>query len=269
MTVRLHIPAAAALILALSAAPALAQSAQTRECEGGNQRACAALARSGSASLEVREAAVRRITDQALLADMAASEPNRNIRLAAIRGLVDQTVLTDIARHAKGAVERGAAIDRLTSQATIADIARTDPSRWVRRHAAYCLTDQKEIDKLVAEGRKELLPTLTAGGGIRHVTVDGKPVKETLLGVTQLMPGRHTITADFVVLDNVTWDANSVSSVTLDARLGASYILEGEVGIVTWVYLSPQTRRGHGTWTLVVREEVSPGPDLLPQWLRR
>ena len=32
--------------------------------------------------------------------------------------------------------------------------------------------------------------------------------------------------------------------------------------------LSPQTRRGRGTWKLVVHEAVSPGPNLLPQLLR-
>ena len=69
--------------------------------------------------------------------------------------------------------------------------------------------------------------------------------------------------------ENVTWDEGSTRSVTLDARLGATYILEAEVGIVTWTYLSPQTRHGRGTWKLVVREEVSSGPDLLPQFLRR
>jgi hypothetical protein len=94
-------------------------------------------------------------------------------------------------------------------------------------------------------------------------------VKETLLGVITLLPGRHSVTADFVVKENVVWEDGSVTATTLDARLGADYSLEAEVGIVTWDYLAPQTRRGHGTWKLVVREEVAPGPDLLPQFLRR
>jgi hypothetical protein len=222
-----------------------------------------------SATMEVRLAAVRRITDQAVLAELATASPERDIRLAAIRGLIDQDALTGLARQAKGAVERGAAVERLKDQQTLADIARHDPSKWVRLHAASCLTDERQIAALVAENRKELLPTLTAGGGIRHMSVDGKDVKETLLGVTTLTPGRHTITAEFVVKENVTWEAGSVNSVTLDARLGASYVLEAEPRIVTWTYLSPQTRRGRGTWTLVVREEFSAGPDLLPQFLKR
>lgn len=253
----------------LSAPPAFAQAKQTGECEAGDQRACAALVRMPTAAIEVRLAAVRKITDQAMLADLATTSPVRDIRLAAIRGLIDQDALTDLARHAKGAVERAAAVERLKDQQAVADIARHDPSKWVRLHAANCLTDERQIAALVAENRRELLPTLTAGGGIRHVTVDGKDVKETLLGVTTLLPGRHTITADFAVKENVTWEAGSVNSVTLDARLGASYVLEAEPGIVTWTYLSPQARRGRGTWTLVVREEVSPGPDLLPQFLKR
>ncbi len=257
------------VIALLSASPALAQVKQTGECEAGDQRACAALARMPNAAMDVRLAAVRKITDQAVLAEFATTSPVREIRLAAIRGLIDQDALTNLARQAKGAVERGAAVERLKDQRTLADIARKDPSRWVRQRAANCLTDEGQIAALVAENRRELLPTLTAGGGIRHVTVDGKQVKETLLGVTTLLPGRHTVTADFVVKENVTWEPGSVNSVTFDARLGASYVLEAEPGIVTWTYLSPQTRVGRGTWTLVVREVVSSGPDLLPQFLKR
>ncbi len=257
------------LIAFLWAPPAFAQAKQIRECEAGDQPACAALARMAAAEMDVRLAAVRKLTDQAVLTNLAKTSAERDVRVAAIRGLIDQDALADLALHAKGAVERGAAVERLKNQQMLADIARRDPSKWVRQRAANCLTDEGLIAALVKENRKELLPTLTAGGGIRDVTVDGKAIKETLLGVTTLLPGRHTITADFLVKENVTWEAGSVNSVTLDARLGASYVLEGEPGIVTWAYLSPQTRRGRGTWTLVVREEVSPGPDLLPQFLRR
>jgi hypothetical protein len=257
------------VIAILSAPPAHAQAKQTGACEAGDQHACAALARTATAAMEVRLAAVRRLTDQAVLAELATTSPVRNIRLAAIRGLIDQDALTALARHAKGAVERGAAVERVKDQQAVADIARRDLSKWVRLHAASCLTDERQIAALVGENRKELLPTLTAGGGIRHVTVDGKDVKETLLGVTTLLPGRHTVTADFVVKENVSWEAGSVNSATLDARLGTSYVLQAEPGIVTWTFLSPQTRRGRGTWTLVVREEVSSGPDLLPQLLKR
>jgi hypothetical protein len=257
------------VVLALWALPASAQTKQTAECEAGDQRACALLARSTTASMNVRLAAVRKLTDQALLTDLAKTSPVRDIRVAAIRGLIDQDALAGLARHAKGAVERGVAAERLTNQEVLAELARTDPSRWVRRRAANCLTDERQIARLIAEDHKELLPTLTAGGGMRHMTVDGKDIKETLLGITTIMPGRHVLTANFAVKENVTWEEGSVTLVALDARLGASYILEAEVGIVTWEYLSPQTRHGRGTWKLVVREEVSSGPDLLPQFLRR
>lgn len=262
-------PLALVVIALLSASSAFGQAKQTSECEAGDQRACAALARMPTATLDVRLAAVRKITDQAVLAELATTAPVREIRLAAIRGLIDPDALVGLARHAKGATERGAAVERLQDQQALADIARHDSSKWVRLRAANSLTDQQLIAALVSENRKELLPTLTAGAGIRHVAVDGKEVRETLLGVTTLLPGRHTITADFTVMENVTWEAGSVNQVVLDARLGASYVLEAEPGIVTWTYLSPQTRRGRGTWTLVVREEVSSGPDLLPQILKR
>ena len=260
--------AAVLVVMALSAAPALAQSKQITECEAGDQSACAALARTPTASMEIRLAAVRRLTDQRILTELARTSPVGDIRVAAIHGLIDQDTLTGIARHAKSAVDRGHAAERLNDEATLADIARTDPSKWVRQRAASYLTDDTQIAKLVAENRRELLPSLVAGGGIRHVTMDGKELKESLLGVTSIPPGRHTIGADFVIKDNVVWEDGTVRSTTLDARLGCTYVLEADIGIVTWEYLSPQTRRGRGTWKLVVHEAVSPGPNLLPQLLR-
>jgi hypothetical protein len=260
---------ATSLLLGLASSPVLAQQQKVvADCEGGDQNACVQLARS-TATTEVRLAAVRKITDQSVLVDLARTCTVRTLRLAAIRGLIDQKLLVDLAQKAAGAVERGAAIERVQDQAVLASIARKDTSKWVRRKAANTLTDEAEIAKIVAEGRKELLPTVTFGGGIAHVTVDGKTVRESLLGVTNVAPGRHTITADFQVKESVTWESDSVTSTVLDAKLGASYMLEAEVGVVTWEYLSPGTRRGRGTWKLVVKEEISSAPDLLPQLLRR
>jgi hypothetical protein len=256
------------VVLAMSSSPAVAQVKLAAACQSGDQEACAHLARLPTATTEVRLAAVRKLTDQSVLADVAKTCAVRDIRLAAIRGLIDQDALAAIARGAKGPVERGAAIERLKSQDLLAAIARKDPSKWVRRKAANSLTDEGQIATLIAENRRELLPTVTSGGGIKHVTIDGNAVKETLLGVITIVPGRHAITADFAVKENVAWEESSVTSAVLDARLGASYWLEAEVGAVTWEYLSPQTRCGHGTWKLAIREEVSSSPDLLPQLLR-
>jgi hypothetical protein len=256
------------LLVFLAAAPASAQQKLTTDCESGDQQACVLLARS-PAPTELRLAAVRKVTDQAVLTELAKTCSVRSLRLAAIRGLIDQKPLADLAVNSTGAVERGAAVERLQDQKLLASIARSDSSRWVRRKAANCLTDPDEIAKIVSEARKELLPTITFGGGITHVTVDGKPVKESLLGVTTVLPGRHTVTAGYQVKESVDWDADSVPSLVLDAKLGASYLLEAEVGAVTWEYLSPKTRHGKGTWKLAIREEVSAAPDLLPQLLRR
>jgi hypothetical protein len=253
---------------AAAAPPVPAPPAQASACEAGDQRACVALASTPGASMEVRLAAVRRITDQRLLADLARTSASGDIRLEAIRNLIDQDALADIARHARSPVDRGRAAERLRDQETLAAIARSDASKWTRQRAARAITDERVIAQLVAENRKELLPTLVAGSGITRLTVDGREVKESLLGVTSILPGRHTISADYVIKDNVTWEDGSVRSAELDARLGATYVVEAELGIVTWQYLSPGTRHGRGTWKLVVREAVSPGPNLLPQLLR-
>ncbi len=257
-------------LFALTCASASAQTTKLADdCQAGDQKACAQLARSQTATTEVRLAAVRKLTDQQVLLELARTCSVRKIRVEATRGLIDDDALVDLARHANGAVERGAAIERVKNQEALADIARKDPSKWVRRKAANSLTDPGQISKLVAEARKELLPTVTFGGGIRRVKLDDKDVKETLLGVITVSPGRHTVSAEFQVKENVTWEPASETSAVLDAKLGAAYLLEAEIGAVTWEYLSPKTRQGRGTWKLVIREEVSSGPDLLPQLLKR
>lgn len=261
------LPAAVIVAFLLPAVPALAQTKQTTDCEAGDQRACAALADMSSASMDVRLAAVRRLTDQELLAGVARTSQNGDIRHEAIHFLIDQDALTDIARHARAAIDRGRAAERLKNQQVLAAIARNDTSKWVRQRAAYTLTDEAEIRKL-AESNRELLPTLVTGNGIRHLTVDGKEVRESLLGVTSILPGQHTITADYAVKDNVIWENGNSRSAKIETRLGATYVVEADLGIVTWEYLAPRTRCGRGTWTLAVREALSSGPNLLPQLLR-
>ncbi len=244
------------------------QAHLSTDCQAGDQEACAQLARPSQPS-DVRVAAIRRLTDQHLLGDLARTDKETSVRLAAIRSLIDQDILVQVARQNRSPIERGAAIERLVDQSVLADIARKDGSRWVRRKAAYCLTDEDEVDHLMAESRKELLPTLTIGPGLKHVILDGREIKETLIGVATLLPGHHTFSADFTVRESVDWEAGSVTSTSLEARLGASYFLEAEVGIVHWTYAAPGHREGKGTWKLIVREEISTGPDLLPALLRR
>jgi hypothetical protein len=256
------------IVMTLVAPQAVAQTKLAHDCEAGDQKACSQLARA-NVPTEMRLAAVRHLTDQAVLADLARKGTSKQVRLAAIRGLIDQDLLESIARKATDTVERGAAIDLVKSQDVLADIARQDASKWVRRRAGYRLTDEAQIQKLVAEGRRDLLPTITFGGGIGKVTIDDKPVKQSFLGTISVSPGHHALTAAFVVKEDVTWEAGSENTTTFEARLGAAYALEASVGVVTWEYLSPGTRRGRGTWKLVVNEIVSSGPDLLPQFLGR
>jgi hypothetical protein len=257
-----------AVAVAVGGSTAAAQVKLESDCQAGVQAACADLAR-GGANIEVRLGAVRKITDQALLSDLARKCSDGQVRLAAIRSLIDQDALARVARENKSAVDRAAAAERLTDQALVARIAREDSSKWVRRKAASFLTDEAEIAKLVTEVRRELLPSVTIGGGLKHVTVDGKDVGDSLLGMVTILPGTHTVTAEFSVLENVTWESGSQPAAELHARLGTSYLLEAEIGIVHWDYMSPKTRHGSSTWKLVVKEEVSSGPGLLTQLIRR
>lgn len=247
---------------------AVPQARLVGECESGNQRSCEQLART-ALDVDVRMGAIRKLNDQQLLAQLASTEKTGRARVCAINALVDQDALVKIARTHASPVERAVAAERLLDQSVVADIARKDASKWVRRKAAYALHDLEQIQKLVAEGRKELLPTLTVGAGLKHVKLDGKELKETLIGIATALPGSHTISSDFSVRENVIWESTSLTSTTWDARLGGSYYLESEMGPVHWDYLAPGTREGRGAWKLVVHEQISTGPDLLPTLLRR
>ena len=105
--------------------PGPTQVKLSTDCQAGDQKACVQLARSNATTPAVRLAAVRKLTDQSVLTDLARTCTVRNIRLAAIRGLINQDALSRIAQDGKGPgpIERGAAIERLQSQELLAQIA--------------------------------------------------------------------------------------------------------------------------------------------------
>jgi len=119
----------------------------------------------------VRLSAVKGLADQAVLAQVAKTDPAPDVRLAAVEKLTDQEVLTQVAtldqepaigmaavntlvdqvllaRVAQGSRARGvceAAVGKLTDQALLAQVARAADSPQARQAAVSKLTDQATL----------------------------------------------------------------------------------------------------------------------------
>jgi hypothetical protein len=72
----------------------------------------------------VRAAAVRALTDERLLARIAASDPSDDVRLEAVRRLQDPRRLAEVVVRERSDQIATAALDRLTDQALLLDLVR-------------------------------------------------------------------------------------------------------------------------------------------------
>ncbi len=85
---------------------------------------------------DVRRAAVGRVTDQSVLVDIAKSDTfYSDVRCAAVERVTDQSVLADIAKNDEAHDVRQAALARITDQGVVADIAKDDNDPDVRKTA--------------------------------------------------------------------------------------------------------------------------------------
>jgi hypothetical protein len=102
----------------------------------------------------VSKAAVARVTDERLLADIAKNTKNGyddNNRFvckaaagkAAVERVTDQSLIVDIAKNAKDWAVRVAAMERVTDQSVLADIAKNDRDYDVHHAAAIRVTDPR------------------------------------------------------------------------------------------------------------------------------
>jgi tetratricopeptide (TPR) repeat protein len=71
-----------------------------------------------------RLAAVKKLTDQTLLADIAKNDNDSIVRLAAVKKLTDQTLLADIAKNTKDPVVRLTTVKKLDAKTVLIDIAK-------------------------------------------------------------------------------------------------------------------------------------------------
>ncbi len=115
-----------------------------------------------SSSSDIRKAAIEKLTDQTLLADIAKNANSSNIQKAAIEKLTDQTILADIVENTFSLDVRKAAIEKLTDQTLLADIAKNTKGLWaVRKAAIEKLTDQTILAD-IAKNTKEFWAARTA-----------------------------------------------------------------------------------------------------------
>jgi len=117
-----------------------------------------------------REAAVEKLTDQALLAEVAVESESQPVRYAAVKKLKDQTVLAKVAMQDEDPFVRNSAVEKLTDQAVLAEVARlaklTDEntSPVVRANAISKLKNSDPLLKAISiwgEGSN----TIAVGGG--------------------------------------------------------------------------------------------------------
>jgi phosphosulfolactate synthase (CoM biosynthesis protein A) len=102
---------------------------------------------------EVRLAAVRNLTDQALLAKVAIGDEVWTIWKAAVEKLTDQAALAKVAVEAGDPHVREAAVEKLTDQVALAKVAVEAKDSSVRWIAVERLTDQVALAKVAVEAR--------------------------------------------------------------------------------------------------------------------
>lgn len=118
-------------------------------------------------SPSVRLSAVKKLTDQALLAKIAVETMDSDVRAAAVRKLTDQAVLAKIAVEDKDRYVRSAAANKLTDQSLLEKIAVEDKTDVVRYNAVMKLTDQAMLEKITVE-EKDRNVRLAAAKKLTH-----------------------------------------------------------------------------------------------------
>ena len=106
---------------------------------------------------EVREAAVKRVADQSAIEAFAKKTSDFSVCCAAIERLSNQIMLADIAIHSKEALLRQAAVNNmnLSDQSTLSWVAKNDETNQVCYDAIQRLTDIFELEA-VADSRESV-----------------------------------------------------------------------------------------------------------------
>jgi hypothetical protein len=110
------------------------------------------IARTDEAPL-VREAAVRRLTDQVVLGEIARTDEDDDVREAAVKKVTDQAVLGEIATTNTGERASYLALDKVTNQTSLGEIVRTAEDDDIRELALLEITDQAVLGEIARTAR--------------------------------------------------------------------------------------------------------------------
>ena len=100
----------------------------------------------------VRQAAVEKLTDQAVLAEIAGTDGDNDVRKAAVAKLTDQAALAEVAKNIWRPDVQMAAVAKLTDQVVLAEIAKTCSNNDIRQAALGKLTDQALLAEVARNG---------------------------------------------------------------------------------------------------------------------
>ncbi|MCL2070982.1 MAG: hypothetical protein FWH07_01975 [Oscillospiraceae bacterium] len=94
---------------------------------------------------EIRVAAMEKLDDQAILADLAKNASLSDIRRQAAVKLNDQNVIADVAKNDENPTVRSAAIEKLTDQSALTEIVKKEKDKGILLLVVGRLTDQNTL----------------------------------------------------------------------------------------------------------------------------
>jgi len=131
------------------------------KCSAGDEEACTKLAYFARSNPEawIREAAVKRITDQSVLAKIARKDENKYVREAATKRLTNLEALAKIARKDDDDWVRQVAVQKpvMTDQDVLYEVATKDENVSVRRAAVQKLEDPIRLAKIAQKDEEWLV----------------------------------------------------------------------------------------------------------------
>jgi hypothetical protein len=217
------------LLLACAAARAESDIEKLRKaCWEGKRRACTELAKVATDPRE-RAAAVKQLTDQAVLTRFATTDAAPEVRAAAAVNLTDQARLATVARNDADSLVRTAAIRKLTNEALLELIVRTDSS-WVARQAAVRgISDQGVLTTIARTDRDST---------VRKAAVERLTNQVVLSEIARTDGEAHQVAVNALIggpaVEACTCPPTSLSSLLEGGRLRVEWILDTYAQLHRW-----------------------------------
>ena len=152
--------------------------------------------------IKLRLEAIKKLTDQTLLADIAKNDTNWEIRLGAVENLTDQAILVEIAKNDIKTEVRVAAVEKLTDQTILAEIAKKDV-KWPVRKAAVDKLNNLDILTDIASHDEESFVRNSAMSRLNIL----QPPKEAPVIKAKTEEKEMTVTTTTITLSGMITDA--------------------------------------------------------------